>query len=151
MRTVAFDIMTSPVVSVRPDDTAADIAHLLSTSGIRAIPVTDVMGHVVGIVSDGDLLRPLCEAYARDQSWWRDLSQRGIGIIEPLRDYSRGQNFLAQDLMRSPVITVTPETDLMEVAQLLLGGHATHLPVVSGQKLVGIISRTDLVRAIVPK
>jgi CBS domain-containing protein len=134
--------MTSPVVTVGPETPVKEIAQLLLTHHISGVPVVSD-GKLVGIVTEADLLykeRP-------------DLEEGGL-----LRLFRRGQlaeaerkaeGLVARDVMTSPVVTVTEDTPLREVAALMARRQINRVPVVRGDQVVGIVSRADVLRALV--
>lgn len=142
IRLVARDVMTSPVVTVGPETPVKEIAQLLLTHHISGVPVVSD-GKLVGIVTEADLLykeRP-------------DLEEGGL-----LRLFRRGQlaeaerkaeGLVARDVMTSPVVTVTEDTPLREVAALMARRQINRVPVVRGDQVVGIVSRADVLRALV--
>jgi CBS domain-containing protein len=142
IRLAARDVMTSPVVTVGPETPVKEIAQLLLTHHISGVPVVSD-GKLVGIVTEADLLykeRP-------------DLEEGGL-----LRLFRRGQlaeaerkaeGLVARDVMTSPVVTVTEDTPLREVAALMARRQINRVPVVRGDQVVGIVSRADVLRALV--
>src|SRR5208282_1355932 len=114
----ASDVMTDAVVSVRPDTPTSQVARLLLDNGISAMPVVDSDGAPVGMVSEGDL----------------------IGRDEAART--------ARDIMSAPVVTVGEETEVGEIARLLAAHRIKRVPVVRDGRIIGIVSRADLLRAL---
>jgi CBS domain-containing protein len=144
----ARDLMTSEVVSVSPDTPLRDIAGLLLAHQISAVPVVDAAGTVVGMVSEGDLIgRSEAEREAR-RDWWLALLAEGQALsadfLAALRDAER----TARDVMSAPVVRVTEDTEASEIAALLAQYRIKRVPVVRNGKVVGIISRADLLRAL---
>ena len=143
----AMDVMTKEVLTVKPDATVRDVATLLAQRGISGVPVVDANNRVVGIVSEGDLLhrteigterRP-----KRHRSWWLDSFASGIAT-----DYVKSHGRKVEDVMTREVITVAETTELADVAVLLETNGIKRVPVVTDGRLVGIISRANLVRAL---
>lgn len=142
----ARDIMTSPVITVAPETTVKAVAALLFERRIGALPVVQD-GRLVGIVSETDLLRRHeigTDRFERAGSWWLRL----FGADGSLHDYVRSHARFARDVMTREVATVTPDTLLAETAQLLEGRGIGRVPVVDGGRLVGIVSRANLVQAL---
>lgn len=148
MPLTAADIMTKDVKTVRPDNTIAQIAKLLSDSGISAAPVQDRDGRLLGMVSEGDLLRPVGQELAEKRAWWLNILADGTDLSPAFLESIRVGNRLARDLMVTPVVTATPETSVPVLADMLVRHHVKRLPIVGDGKLVGIVSRADLVRAL---
>ena len=149
----AMDVMTTNVVTVRPDTTVQEVARILSEQGISGVPVVDADNRVLGIVSEGDLLhrietgterRPERRT-GRRRSWWLDT----IGRDEELaRDYVKSHGRTAGDVMTREVVSVNDTTELADVATLLETKRIKRVPVLKDGKLVGIVSRANLVRAL---
>jgi CBS domain-containing protein len=141
----ARDIMTTDVVTVAPDTTVRQIATLLLKHRISAVPVTH-NGHVVGIVSEGDLMHRPESATERVQSWWL----RAFADSETLaRDYVKSHGRRAVDVMTRHVVSVTEEAAAADIARLLDTHRIKRVPVMRDGKLAGIVSRADLLRALV--
>lgn len=142
----ARDIMTSPVITVAPETTVKEVAALLYEQRIGALPVVQD-GRLVGIVSETDLLRRHeigTDRYARAGSWWLRL----FGTDGSLHDYVRSHARHARDVMTGEVATIAPDTPVAEIAKLLEGRGIGRVPVVDAGKLVGIVSRANLVQAL---
>jgi CBS domain-containing protein len=123
------------------------LATLLSERGISGAPVVDSSGRLVGIVSEGDLLhRAELGTERRDErrhSWWLEHYASG-----PARDYVKSHGRTVKDIMTRDVVTVAEETDLAQVATLLETNRIKRVPVMRDGKIVGIVSRANLVRAL---
>ncbi|MFE0730174.1 CBS domain-containing protein [Streptomyces antibioticus] len=133
------DLMSTSVVRVRRDTGFKEIAKLLAEYGITAVPVVDDEEHVVGVVSEADLLRK--EAAGLDPA----------GLLPVLRprpaDRAKAEATIAQGLMNSPAVTARPEWTAVEAAQVMERHHVKRLPVVDeAGRLVGLVSRADLLR-----
>jgi CBS domain-containing protein len=144
----AMDIMTTDVITVDPDMTVQDLAKLLAERGISGAPVVDASGRLVGIVSEGDLLHRAEIGTARRhrerrRSWWLDDFASDLA-----RDYIRSHGRTVKDIMTRDVVTVTEATDLGEVAALLEAKRIKRVPVTRDGKVIGIITRANLVRAL---
>lgn len=145
----AMDVMTTPVITVDPEMTVQDLAKLLSERNISGVPVCESGDRLVGIVSEGDLLHRAETGTERRlqkrRSWWLDSL---AAEEEAARDYVKAHGQRVRDIMSRNVISVTETTDLAEVAMLLETKLIKRVPVVRDGKLVGIISRANLVRAL---
>ena len=144
----AMDVMTTDVITVDPDMTVQDFAKLLAERGISGAPVVDASGRLVGIVSEGDLLHRAEIGTARRhrerrRSWWLDHYSSDLA-----REYVKAHGRTVKDTMTRDVVTVTEDTDLGEVAALLEAKRIKRVPVTRDGKVVGIISRANLVRAL---
>jgi CBS domain-containing protein len=143
----AKDIMTTDVVSVHPDTPIPAVAKLLSARGISAVPVIDGAGAPVGMVSEGDLIgRNDSDRRAR-RDWWLTLLAEGGQLHPDFLASLREPSQAARDVMSSPVVTVGVDTELADIAQLLVMHHIKRVPVIEDGRVVGIVSRADLVRA----
>lgn len=144
----AMDVMTTDVISVDPDTTVQALATLLAERGISGAPVVDSSGRLIGIISEGDLLHRAEIGTARHhrerrRSWWLDHFASDLA-----REYVKSHGRTVKDIMTRDVVTVTEDTDLGEVAALLEAKRIKRVPVMHAGKIVGIISRANLVRAL---
>jgi len=145
----AVDIMTPDVITVDPDTSVQALARLLSERGISGVPVVDSDKRLVGIVSEGDLLHRAETGTERRiehrRSRWLDT----IASDEDLaREYVKSHGRKVKDVMTANVISVTDTMELADVAMLLETKRIKRVPVVRDGKIVGVISRANLVRAL---
>ncbi|HEY7202534.1 MAG TPA: CBS domain-containing protein [Candidatus Dormibacteraeota bacterium] len=131
----AKDAMTSPVITVAPETHCKDAAALLVQHRISALPVVDAGGHLVGLVSEADLLSLETTPDPRSQA--TPVPHRALPL--PRR---------VDEVMTPEVYTVDEETDLGVVAQRMLEAGVKRFPVLRGGRVTGIVSRHDLVRVI---
>ena len=142
------DVMRSPVVTVSPATTVREIAELLLEKRISAVPVVDEAGQVQGIVSEGDLMRRPETGTERHPSWWLDLfATRAERPVE----FIKSHGMLAREVMTRKVVIVDEEASLEEVAAVLERHRIKRVPVLRDGKLVGIVSRADLLRGLVSR
>ena len=139
----ASDIMATGLVTVRPDSTIMDIVHLMIERQISGVPVVDAEGRLLGIVTEGDLLRRVETGTDRHGASWRDLFASNARLAG---DYLRSHARSARDLMTAPVFGVVEDAQLADIAELMQKRHIKRVPVTRDERLVGIISRIDLVR-----
>ena len=142
----AKDIMTTNVITVSPDEPVADIARLLIERGISAVPVVDVDGALHGIVSEGDLVHRIRGDHELPRSWW--LSLLGDPKDTP-QEYLKSHGRTAADVMTADVIAVTEFTSVSEIAETLETKRIKRVPVVEDGKLKGIVSRANIIQALV--
>jgi CBS domain-containing protein len=142
---LAKDVMTTQVVTVEADTPVQRIAEILLAHRISAVPVVDASGGIVGIVSEGDLMRRAETGTERHRSWWLRLV---AGADDLARDYVKTHGRRAADVMTREVITVSEEVPVGTVARLLEERRIKRVPVVRGNRLVGIVSRADLLRGL---
>jgi CBS domain-containing protein len=145
---IARDVMTRDVVSVTPDTPVRKIASLLVKHGIGAVPVIDGSGAPIGIVSESDLIRPDRAAREAWRQSWLEILAEGEPLAPDLFAWLGSQNHNARAVMCAPVITVSEETNLREIAEILTTRRIRRVPVVTDNRIVGIISSADLVRAL---
>jgi CBS-domain-containing membrane protein len=139
-------IMTSPVVTVTPDTSVKEIAETLYRSRISAVPVVD-SGRLVGLVSEADLLHRSeigTDRFSAPESWWLRL----FSTDRTPEQYVKSHGRRARDIMTRDVATVGPHTPVAEIATLLETRGIKRVPVVDGERLVGIVSRSNLVQAL---
>ncbi|CAB3804777.1 hypothetical protein LMG28688_06068 [Paraburkholderia caffeinitolerans] len=141
----AVDVMTRDVVSVKPDMTVREAAALLVEHEISGAPVLDPQGLLLGMISDGDLLHrvELGTEEFRRSSWLEMFSARRDAAA-----YVKAHARLVKDVMTGGVVTVGEATPLDEVADLLEIHHVRRVPVMRGDRVVGIVSRANLVQAL---
>lgn len=144
MRSVKVrDVMTADVASVLRSTSIREVAELMAGRRVSGMPVLDLDGSVVGVISERDFLRTM--GSGRPQTFMDVVSEclrGGKCLAAPMRPQA------AEDIMSSPAITVTPDTALMEVANMMANRHINRVPVVDlAGKLIGIASRADVVRA----
>lgn len=135
----AADIMTSAVVSTVMNAGVRSVARLMLEKRVGAAPVLDLDGAPVGMVSDGDLLGRRPEDSRRD--WWLEMLARGAAAPE-ISSSTRDRPVSA--VMTTPLISIAPRTSVAEVAEMLQMHRIKRLPVVENGRLIGIVSRTDL-------
>jgi CBS domain-containing protein len=144
----AASIMTRGVITARPTDTVAQVARILAEHAISAVPVCDDNGAVLGMISEGDLMRPFVETNVKRRAWWLALLADGNDLAPEFLDHVRLDRHQIADLMTRPVITATETAHVTELAEQMVQRRIKRLPIVRGEKLVGIVSRADVIRAI---
>jgi CBS domain-containing protein len=138
-------IMTKEVVSVLVGTSVRDVAILLLEKRISAIPVLAANLRLVGMVSEGDLIgRSDADRVAR-RDWW-------LTLLKDAQPHTETFAALAarpvEQIMRAPVLTIEARAPLHEIAEMLKVYDIKRLPVMQGDRMVGIVSRSDLVRAV---
>ena len=139
----ARDIMTRKVLTAQLTTPVADIARILIDKGVSAVPIVDRKHRVLGIVTEGDLLRRVEAGTQRRRSWWSELAA-GPQVLA--REYVKSRGTKARDVMTRPVVSVADSTDVGEIADLMEKWNIKRVPVMHNDKLVGIVSRRDLLR-----
>ena len=138
---LARDVMTSPVTTVTEDTRVKEAAGLLAAGGFTALPVVDTHGRLVGIVSEADLVRG---RFPRDPR----------ALITAQRDVGQRPTAAATvgEVMTTDVVRAAPGTDVVDLVTAMLDQHVRSVPVVEddpgGGRVVGIVTRRDLVRAL---
>ncbi len=141
----AQDIMTHDVITAKPGMMIDNIARKLVENRISSLPVVAGDCELVGIISESDLLHRSEINTMRKRKWWLEI------FLDPdthAREFVKAHGVKVDDLMSSIVITVTADAELADVADILDKHHVHRVPVLEGGKLVGIISRGDMVRAL---
>ena len=142
----ARDVMVSPVITVKASASVREVAETFLKHRISAVPVVDDQGRLVGIISEGDLMHRVESGTERRRSWWL----LGLTDGEVLADeYVKAHTHRVADVMTRDVITTPPDAELHEVAALLERNAIKRVPVVENGELVGIVSRANLVHAVV--
>ena len=136
------DVMTREVVSVPPGASLKEAARLLVEHRISGLPVVDNQNHVLGVVSEADVISKETTGLPlrRPLTWLT--GQREV-------DRSKLEVHLAGEAMTTPALTIEPSRPVGAAAKLMVEASVNRLPVVEGGKLVGIVTRADLVRAFV--
>jgi len=142
------DVMTRPVVSIPPNASLAEAATKMSRRGISGLPVQTAGGRLVGVLSQKDILRILSAraglrlpgsvldlVLARSAAGRSDIAERCRAVLDAT---------VVRDAMSRPARTVGPEVLLDDAVRLLVQGRINRLPVVSKGRVVGIVTRTDL-------
>ncbi len=140
------EIMTHPVISVTPETSIAEAARLMLQHRISGLPVVDGKGDVVGILTEGDLLRRAETGAAPQHSRWLELL---LGPGRLASEYTHAHARKVCEAMTRDVVSVTSDTDVADVVQLLNQRRIKRVPVIDKGQLVGIVSRANLVRALV--
>jgi CBS domain-containing protein len=146
----ARDIMSANVVTVGPDTAVREIARLLLDKRITAMPVVDQNGAPIGMISEGDLITPDDAAREARREWWLTLLAEGEALSSAFLEWLHSQRRTAGYLMSKPVISVDEDADVRDIARLLGAHHIKRVPVVRNGRVVGIVSRGDLLRALFP-
>jgi CBS domain-containing protein len=139
-----LELMHTHVVTVQPEDTLRDAVDKMDLYQVSGLPVVDDEGHLVGVITEHDIIRELLpqpgEASTEEsyRSEWQDLPTRA----------ARVRGMLVKQAMTSNVIAVDENTDVLEAAAIMLQKKVKRLPVTAEGKLVGIISRIDICQAV---
>ena len=141
----AADVMVSNVISVGPEASVQEVAEVLLRNRVSAVPVMGPQGELMGIVSEGDLMRRPEAETERRHSWWLGLIASNQGLAS---EYIKSHSHKVVDVMTPRVVTATPETTVADVATLLEKHAIKRVPIVKDGKVVGIVSRANLLQAL---
>ena len=139
----AQDAMTTDVITVGPEATIGEIAALLVHHRISAVPVVSDDNRVIGIVSQTDLGHRSETGTEKRRKWWLEVF---ADADTKAREYIKSHGLKAQDVMTRFIVSVSKTANLSEVAEVLDTHRIRQVPVMDDGKLVGMISRADLVR-----
>ena len=139
----AHEAMTKDVIKVGLDTTVGEIAALLVQHRISAVPVVADETNVVGIVSQTDLGHRSETGTEKRRKWWLEAF---ANPDSKAREFIKSHGLRAKEIMSRFVVSVSPQANLAEVAEILDTHRIRQVPVMDGGKLVGMISRADLVR-----
>ncbi len=141
----AQDGMTTSVVTVTPNTTVREISALMAERRVSGLPVVNENGHLVGLVTDGDLYRRTELGTEKQSGGLLELLFQGRSDAEM---FVEAHGRTARDVMTTDVIAVAPATTLRQIADLFESRGFRRVPVVKDGKVVGIVSRADVVRAL---
>jgi CBS domain-containing protein len=139
------DVMTRQVITIERDAPVQRAIRLLLQNRISGLPVVDATGRLEGIVTEGDFLHRAETGTQRRRPRWVEFL---IGPGKLASEYVQTHSRFVADVMTTDAYTVTEDTSLEEVVRLMEKYHVKRFPVVKGDKVVGIISRANLLRAL---
>src|SRR5246127_2983712 len=141
----AMDLMTTNVITVDENASIEATAKLMVEHGISAVPVVNRDKRGIGMVSEGDLLHRAETGTELRRSWWLELASSTNKLAS---EYIKSHSGKVKDVMTRDVLSVTEETPVADIAVLLETNRIKRVPVLRDGKLVGIVSRETLVRAL---
>ena len=141
----ARDVMVPHVITVLPDLDVKAVANTLVSNGISAVPVVAIDGTIVGIISEGDLMRRIVAGADHTRSRWLEMFSSPEQLMA---EFAKSHGRKAADVMTRQVISVDPDTPLQEIANLLETHGIKRVPVIENGRLVGIVSRANLVQVL---
>lgn len=148
----ARDVMVAGanVVTVNPDDSIFTAIRLMLKKGISGVPVVEKgamgQGKLVGIVTEGDFLRRRETNTLRRRPRWLEFL---VGPGKLAEEYARGSGRKVNEVMTAPVITTTEDTEVEDIVRLMEQNGVKRVPIVRHDAVVGIVTRADLLRALV--
>jgi CBS domain-containing protein len=141
----ARDLMTTSLVTIPPEAPLEAVAQILSDRGISGAPIVDGAGNFLGMVTEGDLIRRLAAKEDAPKSWV-------LGLFASAADqaarFARTHGHRARDVMTTDIASVTEDTSIEHVAKIIEDKKIRRVPVLRDGKLVGVVSRSDLIRAL---
>jgi CBS domain-containing protein len=146
--TTAADVMTTDLITAKPDTPLREVAKIIEEKQINGLPVVDDSGNLLGVVCESDLVsqnKPLhiptvfviLDSLIPLENPWR---------LE--KEFKRITATTVGDIYSHPAVSVTPDTDLSEVARIMTEKKYYTIPVVEGSKLVGVLGKGDVVRSL---
>jgi CBS domain-containing protein len=141
----AIDVMVRDVVTVRPDTDVAEAIKLMAEHDVSALPVLDNDGNLVGVLSEADLIHRAEIGTEKHRPWWLEAV---TGATTLAAEFAKSHGKKVGEVMTTGVISVTEATPLSEIAALFERKRIKRVPVVKDGKLVGIVSRANLIQAL---
>jgi len=141
----AADVMVRNVVTVKPYATVKDAIELLVKYDISALPVVGDDGALVGILSEADLIRREDLSTAKHRPWWLEAITPATTLAE---EFAKSHGKRVEEVMSTQIVSASAETPLSEIATLLERYRIKRVPIVQDGKLIGIVSRANLIQAL---
>jgi CBS domain-containing protein len=141
----AIDVMVRDVVTVRPDTDVADAVKLLAEHDVSALPVVDGEGNLLGILSEADLIHRAEIGTEKHRPWWLEAVTGASTLAE---EFAKSHGKKVGEIMTSGAISVSEDTPLSEIAALFEQKRIKRVPVIKDGKLIGIVSRSNLIQAL---
>ncbi len=141
----ANDVMTSPVVTAGPDDSVFDIVQLMLDHKISVVPIVDGEARLIGLVSEGDLMRRSEFENEHQPRWWLSALRGKVSLAE---GFVKSHGMTASEIMTRDPATVSEDTQLWEIASGLEKRKIKCMPVVRDGRVVGVVSRANLLQAL---
>jgi CBS domain-containing protein len=141
----AHQIMTRPVITVTPETTIVDAANTMLQKHVSGLPVVDATGKLVGIVSEGDFIRRSEIGTERKRGRFLKFI---LGPGKAATDFVHEHGRKVAEIMTSEPLTITEDTVMEEIVELMEKNNIKRLPVMRGDKIVGIVSRSNLLQAV---
>ncbi|SPB12877.1 HPP family protein [Caballeronia novacaledonica] len=143
----AADIMTTSIISATPDMSVRLAAGTMVFAGLSGLPVIDESGKLLGMITEGDLMhRTEIGTGVTSCTWWRELVESTTGLAS---QYVKEHGRKVRDVMSTDITTVTEDCPVADIAELFERRRIKRVPVLRDGKVVGVVSRTTLIRALV--
>ena len=141
----AMDVMVRDVITVKPDDDVADAISLLADYDVSALPVIDDDENVVGVISEADLMHREEIGTEKQRPWWLEAVTPAWTLAG---EFAKSHGRRVEEVMSTNVISASEDTPLGEIASLLERHRIKRVPILRDGKLVGIVSRSNLIQAL---
>jgi CBS domain-containing protein len=141
----AHQIMTRQVITIGPETSVVEAAHTMLRQHISGLPIVNTAGKLVGIISEGDFIRRVEIGTQRRRSRWLQLL---VAKGQSASEYVRERGRKASEIMTPNPVTVADDTPLEDIVRIFEQHNVKRLPVMCGDQLVGIVTRSDLLRAV---
>jgi CBS domain-containing protein len=141
----ATDVMVRNVITTHPQASVSDVSRLLVDNDVSALPVVDDAGHLVGVISEADLMRREEIGSAKVRPWWLEAVTPGATLA---KEFAQSHGKRVEELMSTDVISANENASLGEIASLLERNRIKRVPILKDGKLIGIVSRSNLVQAL---
>jgi CBS domain-containing protein len=142
------EIMTTDVITVRPETTVGELADILAQNKISGVPVVDGQGRVLGMVSEADIILQDADLHFPYYIQFLESVIYLQSVHKFEERFRKAFGTKVSEVMSDEVVAVSPDTTVREVATLMADRDVNRLPVTESEKLVGIVTRGDIVRAI---
>jgi CBS domain-containing protein len=143
---IVADVMTRNCITIAPDATVEEAVNLMLNRHISGLFVVDKAGDLAGVITEGDLLRRDELGTQRNRPWWLRL------LASPARqaaDFTKANGRHVRDVMTEDVLSIAEDSALEDVVAMMESNRIKRLPVTAGGKVVGVVSRSDLLRALI--
>jgi len=141
----AVDVMVRDVVTVKPDDEVADAVRLLAEHDVSALPVVDDDENVVGVISEADLIHRPEIGTEKQRPWWLEAVTPASKLAG---EFAKSHGRRVEEVMSTDVVSASEDTPLGEIATLFERHRIKRVPILRGGRLVGIVSRSNLIQAL---
>jgi CBS domain-containing protein len=141
----ALDVMVRDVVTIKPDDPVAEAVRLLAEHDVSALPVVDNNENVVGVISEADLLHREEIGTEKHRPWWLEAVTPASTLAG---EFAKSHRRRVEEVMSTDVVSAAEDTPLGEIATILERHRIKRVPILRGGKLVGIVSRSNLIQAL---
>jgi CBS domain-containing protein len=141
----AIDVMVRDVVTVHPDTDISEAIKLLSEHDVSALPVVDKQSHLLGIISEADLIHRIEIGTEKHRPWWIEAVTGASALAE---DFAKSHGKKVEELMTRDVVSATEDAPLSEIAAMFERKRIKRVPITRGGKLVGVVSQSNLIQAL---